>query len=333
MSQETYPSEKLDPIRVGFEGQFMAVVFKYLLSALCTHRIGESKTQLPTLTIEGDSLAPVGDVEHTEFAGRFTRIDAQNSARDDAQLADVLSFETGVQQNQIGGYGSFSSVSIRAATAAQTGVFLDGIRLNGAANAIVDLSTFDLHTFSAVDIYRGAAPLQLAASNLGGAVNLVTQAQGPDKTTVKLSAGSFQTLQTHLTHRSNHNRWQNVSSIQAGNSENNYSFININGSPLNPLDDALEQRNNAQVQSLRLLSKLGYQHGNRRDTNILLQHSQRTLGVPEWRNASANRASYSDSRGQLHINHRLKHKTFAANNECWAHQLIGKDSPNTGNGP
>jgi len=321
------PIGLLDPIRVGFEGRYMLVVRKPILRAsraivICPAAVvflalllvipsGSAQEptndgeQLPTLSIEANATAPVGTVEHEDFAGHYIRIDAGDAARDDAQLADALAFEAGIQQSRIGGFGSFSSISIRASTAAQTGIFLDGIRLNGAANAIVDLAGFALDSLSSVDVYRGAAPLQLAATNLGGAVNLTSRTQGPAQSTLKFSLGSFQTLQSHLTHHSNKNAWQTMSAIHAGSSKNNFSFINDNQTPLNAKDDRLEKRNNSNVRRLSLLSKLAYQHSESRTSDLLLQHAQRSSGVPELRNSAANEAAYDDGRGQLHLSHRV----------------------------
>jgi len=259
---------------------------------------------LPTLSIEADSSAPVGSVEHGDFAGRYTRIEGESLGRDDTELSDVLAFESGIQQLKIGGFGSFSAVSIRASTPSQTGIFLDGIRINGEANAIVDLATFDPASLENIDVYRGAAPLQLGATNLGGGVNLNTLAQGPNITRATFSIGSFRTLQTNIAHQSTHNRWHAIAAFNAGNSENSFTFDNDNATPLNPSDDAIEPRNNADVSSVSLLTKLAYRHSEKTTSDLLFQQANKTSGVPEWRNAEVNEASYQDGQGQLHASHR-----------------------------
>jgi len=265
---------------------------------------GDTDT-LPTLSIEADSSQPVGDVEHEDFAGRYTRIDASTLQRDNVSLGEVLAFESGVQHQQIGGYGTFNSITVRASTPMQTDIYLDGIRLNGAANAIVDLATFDLDSLDSIDIYRGAAPLQLGSANLGGAVNLNTKAFGSDLTAVRFSAGSFNTLTTHLAHRATHNRWQSIAAVEAGSSENNFDFNNDNSTPLNTADDQRQRRNNAAVKKIGLLSKLKYQHDDQSSTDIMFQHTQRSSGVPEMQNRPSNQASYDDGTGQLHLSHRI----------------------------
>jgi len=261
---------------------------------------------LPTLSIEGDAEAAPGEVEHEDFAGRYTRLEGEALNRNDVDLGDVLAFEAGVQQQQVGGFGSFSSISVRGSTPQQTVVFLDGIRLNGASNAVVDLSTFDLRSFASVDIYRGAAPLQLGATNIGGAINLNSLKKAKNTTLLKQTVGSFGTLQSNIAHRSTHGSWSTVATVDASRSDNDFRLTNDNGTPLNSNDDAIERRNNADVRFVTVLGKLAYQHSESTSSDLLLQHNQRTTGVPEFLNNPDNIASFDEGRGQLHLSHRVK---------------------------
>ena len=128
---------------------------------------------------------------------------------------------------------------MRASTASQTNIFLDGIRLNGAANAVIDLSAFDLRSLNSVDIYRGAAPLLLGSTNLGGAVNLNSAQSNEDFTQIKFTAGSFGTLQTNVSNRQSGARWNTLATLQVGRSDNDFELLNDNTTPLNPADDCL----------------------------------------------------------------------------------------------
>lgn len=264
---------------------------------------------LPTLSIEGNAESPAGNIEHEDFAGRYTRIEGDALDRNDVDLGDVLAFEAGIQQQQVGGFGSFSSISVRGSTASQTSVFLDGIRLNGASNAVVDLSTFDLRSLSSVDIYRGAAPLQLGATNIGGAINLNTLKSTENATLIKFSVGSFGTLQSNLSHRSTHGPLSIVGTVEASRSDNDFRLLNDNATPLNPNDDQIERRNNADVSFVTVLGKLAYKHSDFSSSDVLLQHNQRTTGVPEFRNNANNVASFTQGRGQLHLSHRVQSYT------------------------
>lgn len=272
--------------------------------------------QLQTLTISGsnDQTPSLSNVQHEDFAGHYTRVEGEALARTDIDLSEALAFEAGIQQKQLGGYGSFSHITIRASTPSQTAVFLDGVRLNGASNAVVDLSAFDARSLKSVDIYRASAPVQLGASNIGGAINLSTRSTRTPGTKIKLSVGSFNTIQTNLSHTRSYQRWRALATVDVGHSQNDFSFTNTNGTPLNLQDDRQEQRNNAEITKLGVLGKATYQLNELERVDVLLQHTQRSTGVPEWRNAPNNKAHYDDGRGQLHAS--FEHQSLGA----WSHR-------------
>ncbi len=278
-----------------------------------------SAEQLQTLTIEGskDQTPSLGTIQHEDFAGQFTRVQGDALARTDIELSESLAFEAGVQQKQLGGYGSFSHITIRASTPSQTAVFLDGIRLNGASNAVVDLSTFDTRSLESVDIYRSSAPVQLGASNLGGAVNLTTKSTRVPGTKIKVSVGSFNTVQANVSHTRSHKHWRMLGAVDVGHSQNDFSFTNTNGTPLNTDDDRKEKRNNADTTKLAILGKTTYQFSELKRADVLLQHTQRTTGVPEWRNRANNQAQYDDGRGQIHASY--ERQSLGA----WSHRQSG----------
>lgn len=273
---------------------------------------GSDAEQLQTLTISGsnDQTPSLNNVQHEDFAGQYTRVEGEALARTDIDLSEALAFEAGIQQKQLGGYGSFSHITVRASTPSQTAVFLDGIRLNGASNAVVDLSVFDARSLKSVDIYRASAPVQLGASNIGGAINLSTRSTRTPGTKVKLSVGSFNTVQANLSHTRSYQQWRALGTVDIGHSQNDFSFTNTNGTPLNLQDDRQEQRNNAEITKLGVLGKVTYQFSELKRADVLLQHTQRSTGVPEWRNAPNNEAHYDDGRGQLHAS--FEHQSLGA---------------------
>ena len=127
-----------------------------------------STNTLEEIEVVAGAFAGTGEVEHREFTGSHRRIEGQELERRDVTIAEILSFESGVQSRQSGGFGAFSSITVRAATAAQTGIYLDGILLNSGGNAVVDLSMLDLLNVDSVDIYRGTTPQQFGRGTIGG---------------------------------------------------------------------------------------------------------------------------------------------------------------------
>ena len=247
-----------------------------------------------------------GDVVVEDHVGTHTRIAGERLARRELALDDVLAQEAGVQRRRSGGLGTFSSITVRAASPAQTAVLLDGVRLNSAGAPVIDLSTLELLALERIDVYRGVTPLQFGAGAIGGAVDLVTprvEADGEPRTTLGLGVASFGTARAEAARLARHGRWDTVATFAATRSDNAYPFVDGNGTPLNPADDRRERRENAAVERVGLLAKLGTGHGARARSDLLLQLGERRLGVPEWRNAVDNDARFDTGTRQLQFTH------------------------------
>ncbi len=264
---------------------------------------------LETINVTADaeeSPITTGEVEHSEFTGVHKSIDKDQLKRRDVALADLLAVEAGVQVRQVGGIGSFASVSIRAANSNQTAVYLDGVKLNSGSRASIDLSVLELLNVESVDIYRGSSPLQLGHGSIGGAVNLTSlTAKDKPSTRVLFGGGSFSTRRLQASHQSRIGRWGVVGAIGKLNSENDFRFVDGNGTPLNALDDTRQPRHNAAVEQNAALLRTSYRWNADSDTKVLFQVNNKDLGVPEWRNAEDNNASYATDDQQLQLTHSI----------------------------
>lgn len=263
---------------------------------------------LQELEITGglQSAPPTGDVVESEHTGSRVRIERQRLEQPGAQLGKLISTSSGVQERQIGGFGSFSAVTIRAASAAQTAVFLDGILLNSGGRGVIDLSTLEMLNLSSVDIYKGTSPLQLGHAAIGGAVNLSTlKASSENGAKIKLGIGSFSQFTAASSFHGSSNKWNWTGSATHLQSENDFTFLDRN-EPLVSDDDAEARRRNNDVQRNSVLLKAGYEHAQNQNTSILFQLTNRDIGVPDQQNTRANRATFESLDGQLQISHRLE---------------------------
>jgi vitamin B12 transporter len=83
---------------------------------------------------------------------------------------DALRTQVGVTVTETGGLGAAATASVRGATAAQTPVYLAGVRINDDVGGAADLSTVPLFLIDRVEIYRGNAPLEADRLGIGGAI-------------------------------------------------------------------------------------------------------------------------------------------------------------------
>lgn len=251
-----------------------------------------------------DGPPQTGDVVADEHTGSHTRIPYFRLEQPGSQLANILSTTAGVQQRQSGGFGTFSSITVRAASAAQTAVYLDGILVNSGGEPVVDLSTLEILNLASVDLYRGSTPLQLGVASIGGAVNLNTlrsDVANGRKTRLRLGFGSFSQASVLAAHHGARDKWDWTTSISHQQSENDFPFFNDRQTDLNADDDSREQRRNNDVQRSALLVKAGYASSELARTDVLFQVANRDLGVPDVLNTIRNKARFETSKSQLQL--------------------------------
>ncbi len=121
-----------------------------------------------------------------------TVLDAERlGERAGADLPAAISGEPGLHIPRLGGLGSYATLRIRGSSAEQVLVSLDGIPLNPADGAPVDLSTLPVGPLSHVAIHRGRAPWSLGQTGLGGALRLETRRPQSLDLSGEIGTGSF----------------------------------------------------------------------------------------------------------------------------------------------
>lgn len=250
------------------------------------------------------STAPfqVGDVPQGEFTGTYEVIEREELQQTGSSLAEVVAESTGVQFRQSGGVGSFSTVSLRGSTAEQVNVYLDGILLNEAAGGGVNLSHIELMQADRVEVYRGAVPVQLGNSAIGGAVNITSnRATSSPSTRFLAGFGSFGSAKFSASYAgplsalnsSVFNEQRLVASFTHRRSDNDFSFINDNGTELNPDDDTEQNRNNAATESTSGFLKNGFALRSGGRFEQALQMDRHFQEIADWRNTPQGDATLS----------------------------------------
>jgi len=71
-------------------------------------------------------------------------------------------------------YGNLSTISLRGASAEQTLVMLDGVRLNFSLNNQADLTLISTDIAQRIEVVRGGTSALYGASSIGGVINIIT---------------------------------------------------------------------------------------------------------------------------------------------------------------
>ncbi len=188
--------------------------------------------------------------------------------------AEVLSALPGIQSYKQGGMGSFQTVSIRGIAARNILICMDGVPLNDAGGGAADLGAIDLNGIEKIEVYKDRVPAKFGGMGLGGAINFVTKSavhkdgnnaarnggQGDyDSAGIrgqKSRGASGRAIATIGSHNSFEGAAQISASpkdsveftatISARHSDNDYEFLNRNGTAYNKDDDFTDKRENAE---------------------------------------------------------------------------------------
>lgn len=138
---------------------------------------------LEAITVE----AKRPDWESKLSPGSVTVIRPDDYKGEQKTLPDLLKNVPGVHVREVSGKGQYTTVSIRGSTAAQVGVFIDGVLTNLGGDAAVDISTIPVKNVERIEVYRGYIPSRFGGTYMGGVINIVTKR--PDKANVAAEAG------------------------------------------------------------------------------------------------------------------------------------------------
>jgi iron complex outermembrane receptor protein len=165
------------------------------------------------------------------------------------QAQDVLRTQPGVIVTESGGFGAPATACVRGASAADTPVYLAGIRLNDDVGGTADLSMIPLWLIHHVELYRGNAPLDADRLGAGGA--LFFEPKRPTKTTggVGYTGGSWGTSRYWAYNGSRQGRVSYLVGFAADRASNRYSFVNDEGMLFTPGERHTETRRNADART------------------------------------------------------------------------------------
>ncbi|MCQ2107334.1 MAG: TonB-dependent receptor [Fibrobacter sp.] len=186
--------------------------------------------------------------------------------------AEVLSALPGIQSYKQGGMGSFQTVSIRGIAARNILICIDGVPVNDASGGAADLGAIDLNNIEKIEVYKDRVPAKFGGAGLGGAINFVS------KSAIRKSGNSKGASGRILATIGSHNSFEGSAQISASpkdsvqfsatisarHSDNDYEFLNRNGTAYNKDDDFMDKRENAEFTEYsgnlqyRVLHKGGY---------------------------------------------------------------------------
>ncbi|WP_083945508.1 TonB-dependent receptor [Sporomusa sphaeroides] len=138
---------------------------------------------LEAITVE----AKRPDWESKLSPGTVTIIRPDDYKGEQKTLPELLKDVPGVHVRYVSGKGQYTTVTVRGSTAAQVGVFVDGVLSNLGGDAAVDISTIPISNVERIEVYRGYIPARFGGTYMGGVINIVTKK--PDKANISAQIG------------------------------------------------------------------------------------------------------------------------------------------------
>lgn len=123
--------------------------------------------------------------------GSVTVIEPKNLEGEQKTLPEVLKDVPGVHVREVNGKGQYTTVSVRGSTAAQVGVFVDGILTNLGGDAAVDISAIPIDNVERIEVYRGYIPARFGGTYIGGVINIITKKPTKASVSVELGKSSY----------------------------------------------------------------------------------------------------------------------------------------------
>jgi outer membrane receptor protein involved in Fe transport len=158
--------------------------------------LAEEAVELQERTVRGSSpLAKLRDGAYSTAV-----VDARRHEHRGIGAVELLNAAAGVKVRRDGGLGSRADISLQGLSGKRVRFFLDGIPAEYLGLG-TGLQGLPLHVLDRVEVYKGAAPIELAGDALGGAVNAVTRKDAGSWFDFAYGHSSFDTHKTSLSLR------------------------------------------------------------------------------------------------------------------------------------
>lgn len=193
--------------------------------------------------------------------------------------ADALREAPGVQVTQLGGLGAPATASLRGATAAQTPVYLGGVRLNDEIGGVANLADVPLFLIDRVEVYRSHAPAGLELG-LGGALVFEPKRARNMELSIGAQAGSFGTRGGQGYAMFGNGQRGALAAFELSSADNDYTYLNDRGTLFEDGDDRSVRLRNADAHLGRFWL-LADEHLGRARVRFLAHHARREQGAPK----------------------------------------------------
>lgn len=220
----------------------LSTAFAHAAEAQSPPRPAETETPAE-IVVRGKQRSPAEGARDPSVAASV--VHESEMAAPGLDAGDVLRTEVGLTITETGGLGAAQTASVRGATAAETPVYLAGVRINDDVGGAADLSTVPLFLIDRVEVYRGNAPIDADRLSIGGAIFFEPKRAGRTEAGLGVLAGSFGTLGAHAYASSGDAERALLLGVRLEGADNDYPFADDAGTRFVSSDDGTGRLTNA----------------------------------------------------------------------------------------
>lgn len=196
------------------------------------------------------------------------------------EAQDVLRTQPGVAVTESGGFGAPATASIRGATAADTPIYLAGVRLNDDVGGTADLSLVPLWLIERIEIYRGNAPLEADRFGPGGAIFFEPRRPSKPFGGAGVYGGAWGAGKAWAYQGLRAEGVSALVGVSADHATNRYPFLNDHGTLFDPSSATPDRRQNADETTLDAWGLARVELGRGATVDVLANGITREQGVP-----------------------------------------------------
>ncbi|MCK4547969.1 MAG: TonB-dependent receptor [Candidatus Eisenbacteria sp.] len=253
---------------------------------------------LSEVLVEADRLSEIEQLRNRPAF--ITILPMEETHRRVSSTAECLSQSVSFHVKSTGGYGAYSTASIRGSSSKQVSIFIDGIPLNQSHSGLVDLADLPVSSLSRIEVYRGFSAFDLSGSAIGGVVNLVTEGASSARGRLSMSHGSLSTQRYQASCSFSRSCWDVLAVGTALSTEGSFEFLDDNGTPYNKDDDEIAGRINNHLEEREVFMKASRALGP--GTLVLAdQFLHRKQGLPGYGTYQSRTEALSKTHNLLHI--------------------------------
>ncbi len=238
-----------------------------------------------------------------DVAAFATTIEVDKSRDRGEDLAELLRRVPGARVRDYGGLGSYATVSLRASTAEQVTVLVDGVPQNRALGGPVDLSSIPVTQLERVTVFRGFGPAGLGLGGIGGVVDVRTRRPAEHtEGQLDLLAGELGTarISTGWSFRAGRG-----GAIRLGGEalagDGDFRFLDTAATPFDREDDRWRARRNGDVEHGTLLLQGSWDAVGPGRLTLATRVQRRDRGVPGLDSLPADRTRLDESLDDLGV--------------------------------